>query len=101
MQSNIPETDNAYADLKQRDPCGYAEFWVEVLYDAIEGVRQWNSRAGKEFIFDSENIFFDAAADFLGYEPDGLRDRIRAALERPGSTFTTVHDTSPVQNKDC
>jgi len=80
--SIFPEIDHSYADLKQRDPTGYLKLWLHVLVDAVENLRRFKSRAAEEFIFDEDNEFFDAAARFLGFTPDGLRDAIKNNLKK-------------------
>jgi len=82
MPSIFPEIAHEYADLKQRDPTGYVVLWLHVLVDAVEGLRRSQSRAASEFIYDESNEFFDEAARFLGFTPEGLRDAIRNNLKK-------------------
>lgn len=65
---------------------GEVALWLAVLTDAFITLRDgggYQDRA-RRWIEDAGNIFFEAVADGLGYEPDGLRERIRGALKRSG-----------------
>jgi hypothetical protein len=60
--------------------------WLKIFslsfFELKEG--RFSGTAAKEFLFDSENIFFDYLAGALGYEAVDLRKRLLKALERPG-----------------
>ncbi len=76
-------------DLIREEPSlrgGIFGLWLRVFclsfFDLKEG--RFNSQAAEDFLFDPGNVFFDYVAEELGYQADGLRERIREALKRSG-----------------
>jgi hypothetical protein len=63
---------------------GVFGLWLRIFclsfFELKEG--RFRSRAAEEFLFDPANEFFDFVAGELGYEVDGLRERILKALAR-------------------
>lgn len=64
---------------------GFFALWLAVTIDAFFTLRDGfgSQEAARGWIEDPGNIFFEAVADQLGYEPAGLRERIREALKGP------------------
>lgn len=63
---------------------GAVRLWFAVLVDCFISIRDgWgNQETARLWIQDPENVFFEAVADHLGYDSEGLRRRIRSALQR-------------------
>jgi len=61
---------------------GVFHLWLFVTIDAFFALRYGTDYApgARDFLF-GDNEFFDFVAEEMGYEPDGLRERIRKALE--------------------
>jgi hypothetical protein len=58
--------------------------WLRILCLSFFEIKKgrFSDRAAKEFLLDPGNIFFDFVAEEMGYEPDGLRERILKALAK-------------------
>ena len=76
MDSNI---DDLQASPSLRD--GVTGLWIAVFVDACEMAIRYRNKRAEAYLFD-ENPFFDLVAERLDYTPEGLRERIRAALRR-------------------
>jgi hypothetical protein len=63
---------------------GVYGLWLRVLCLSVLEIQdgRFSSKMAEDFLFDPGNIFFDFVAGELGYDPAGLRERIRKALER-------------------
>jgi hypothetical protein len=83
----MPDLDNLL-DSEPAYRSGEVALWVAVLIDAFFSLRDHGGfqEMARGWIEDPQNIFFEAVADRLGYEPDGLRERIREALKRSGKS---------------
>jgi len=62
---------------------GVYGLWLRVLLNSFISLKNGDeySQGARSFLFD-ENPFFDLVADQLEYSPEGLRERIRKALEK-------------------
>lgn len=78
------EIDPISSDESPGIPDGPLRLWFTVLVDCFISIRDgWgNQETARQWIEDPENPFFEALADHLGYDPEGLRRRIRKALQR-------------------
>jgi hypothetical protein len=65
---------------------GEFALWLKIFSLSFFELKEsrFSGTAAKEFLFDSENMFFDYIAGELGYEAANLRKRLLKALERPG-----------------
>lgn len=72
-------------EFSRRD--GVYRLWLQVFLSAFFALKNGNdyAKGARGFLFDEENQFFQLVADELGYEPSGLRERIRKALIRDQS----------------
>lgn len=64
---------------------GELALWLAVTIDAVFTLRDglgYQERV-RDWIEDQDNAFFEAVAEELGYEPAGLRERIREGLKGP------------------
>jgi len=63
---------------------GVYGLWLRVLCLSILEIQsgRFSSKMAEDFLFNQENIFFDFVAGELGYDAQGLRERIRTALKR-------------------
>ncbi|MCX5827668.1 MAG: hypothetical protein NTV58_06670 [Deltaproteobacteria bacterium] len=62
---------------------GIFRLWLAVFLSAFFALKDGRDYApgARDFLF-GDNPFFDFVADEMGYEPGGLRERIRKALKR-------------------
>ena len=75
-------------DLLHDEPIRGGEYglWLRVLCLSVLEIQdgRFSSSAAESFLFDQGNIFFDFVAEQMGFDPDGLRERIREALKGSG-----------------
>ena len=72
------------SDLDSPDKSGEYALWLRIFTLSFFELRSGKHCSQAEsFLFDN-NYFFDSVADELGYEPHGLRKRIRESLKRLG-----------------
>lgn len=73
---------DALVDIESQGD-GIFQLWLAVLLSAFFALKDGRDYAqgARDFIF-GDNPFFDFVADQMGYDPDGLRDRIRLTLKR-------------------
>ena len=79
-----PEIETDCHDSPGSLQTGELRLWFAVLVNAFVSIREgWGSQeTARLWIQDPENVFFEAVADHLGYDSEGLRRRIRSALQR-------------------
>ena len=84
MGGNDLEVDIDYLDDPEAKSGVYG-LWLHVFYISVREYLQghrFSQVAAQDFLFDSENVFFDFVSDQMGYEPDALRQRIKKARQR-------------------
>lgn len=80
----MPDHDDLPEDAPAL-PSGEVALWIAVLPDAFSTLQVSGGyqAVARGWIEDPENVFFEALTDEVGYEPAGLRERIREALMEP------------------
>jgi len=70
-------------DREFSDKNGVFRLWLAVLISAFFALQDGRdyAKGARDFLF-NDNGFFTYVCDNMGYEPAGLRERIRKALER-------------------
>ena len=68
-------------DREFSDKHGVFRLWLAVLLSAFFALKDGRdyAKGARDFLFD-DNAFFAYVCDSMGYEPDGLRERIAKAL---------------------
>jgi len=62
---------------------GVYGLWLRVFVLSVKEIqRGYGDTAAQAFLYDTENEFFDFVSDYLGYEPDAMRERIRKVFKR-------------------
>lgn len=63
---------------------GVFGLWLRIFMLSISELKEerTGTQAARDFLFDPGNVFFDFVAEELGYQADGLRERITKALAR-------------------
>ena len=70
-------------DREFSDKHGVFRLWLAVTISAFFALKDGRdyAKGARDFLF-SDNDFFAYVCDHMGYEAEGMRERIRKALER-------------------
>ena len=81
------DTDTIFDDKPLHG--GEYGLWLRVTTDAVIHLLKYRSNIAREFLFDESNPFFDFVCERMGYDADGVRERIRrmASQDRSGGAI--------------
>jgi excisionase family DNA binding protein len=90
---------DAFLERGPSNHSGVFLLWLSVTISAFLDLKDGigHQRIAMRWIFDENNIFFDAVCDQLGYAPDAVRQRIRKALPH---TTAKIAPQSTIRHQD-